>query len=199
MSVGAVARATLKVRSTGATARKTADAGHGDGVADVRAAVGVRRASARGCDTAGAVITCLAGGAVPAAPTAAVIATRLARAVRRAARSADTHLARRTRRDTGAARLVALLTLAGIAGSNQADRTTDVSRRAALVGKTGLARGTGSAAPSTAVIAARCVAKPRPNSHRRVAAGEVDAQGTTVSVARTGCCARNAAANTLTA
>ena len=130
-SFGAVARATVKVRSTGATARQTADAGHGDGVADVRAAVGVHRASARGCDTAGAVITCLDGGAVPAAPTAAVIATRLARAVRRAARSADTGLARRTRRDTGAARLVALLTLAGIAGSSQTGRAADVSCRAA--------------------------------------------------------------------
>ena len=130
MPGGAVLRATLKVRSTDATARKTADAGHGDGVADVRAAVGVHRA-ARGCDTAGAVITCLVGGAAPAAPTAAVIATHLARAVRRAARSADTGLARRTRRDTGAARLVALLTLAGIAGSSQTGRAADVSCRAA--------------------------------------------------------------------
>ena len=128
-SFGAVARATVKVRSTGGTARRTGDAGPVD--TEVRAAVGVHRASARGCDTAGAVITCLDGGAVPAAPTAAVIATRLARAVRRAARSADTGLARRTRRDTGAARLVALLTLAGIAGSSQTGRAADVSCRAA--------------------------------------------------------------------
>jgi hypothetical protein len=39
-------------------------------------------------------------------------------------------LARRTR-DTGAARLVALLTLAGIAGASQTNRTTHVSCRAA--------------------------------------------------------------------
>ena len=133
--VGAVARATLRVRSTGVTARGTGCAGARD--ADLRATVGARRASARVRDTAGAVITCLAGGAAaPAAPTAAVIATRPARAVdRRAARSADTHLARRTR-DTGAGRGIAVLTLAGIAGTTQADRTTDVVCRAALAVKT---------------------------------------------------------------
>jgi hypothetical protein len=134
--VGAVARATLSARGTGGTARSTGCAGARD--ADTRATVGAQVASARGCDTAGAVITCLAGGAAaPAAPTAAVTATRLARAVyRRAARSAaDTHLARRTR-DTRADRGIAVLTLAGIAGTSQAGRTTDVSCRAAEAVKT---------------------------------------------------------------
>ncbi len=138
-SFGAVARATLKVRSTGATARQTADAGHGDGVADLGAALGVAAASARARDTAGAVITCLAGGAAGrAAPTAEVIATRLARAVRRAARCADTHLARRTRKNTGAD-AIARQTLAGIAGSIQTDRATRLSSRAARVIYTGIA------------------------------------------------------------
>ena len=132
--VGAVARATLNVQGTGVTARGTGGAGARD--ADIRATVTVPTARDARILTAGAVSTCLAGGAgLPAAATAAVIATRLARAVRRAARSADTHLARRTA-DTGADRGIAVLTLAGIAGTTQADRTTDVVCRAALAVKT---------------------------------------------------------------
>jgi hypothetical protein len=146
MPVGAVARATLTGQGgqdfgTGATVRGTAGAGLGPGDidTDVRAAVGVRRASARVCDAAGAVDTCLAGGAAPAAPTAAVIATLFARAVdRRAARSADTHLARSTR-NTGAGQAIAVLTLAGVAGSSQTGRAADSGIGAARVIYTGIA------------------------------------------------------------
>jgi hypothetical protein len=136
MPVGAVVRATLSAQGTDVTARGTGCAGARD--AGTRATVGARRASARVRDTAGAVITCLAGGAAPAAPTAAVIATRLVRAVRRAARCAGTHLARRTRRNTGAD-AIARQTLAGIAGSSQTDRATRLSSRAARVIYTGIA------------------------------------------------------------
>jgi hypothetical protein len=131
MPVRAVARATLSVQDTGVTARGAGCCAGAHG-ADIRATVGARRASAPVRATAGAVSTCLAGGAAGSAgPTAAVIATRLAaRAVRRAARSADTHLARRTA-DTGADRGIAVLTLAGIAGSSQTDRATRLTSRAA--------------------------------------------------------------------
>jgi hypothetical protein len=102
MPIGAVARATVSVRKTGATALKTGSPANVPD-AGARAAVGGRVASARGWGTAGAVSACLAGGAAgPAAPTAEVIATSLARAVRRAAPFVDTDLARLTT-NTGAA------------------------------------------------------------------------------------------------
>jgi hypothetical protein len=123
-----MARATLNVVETGTTVRSTAGAHARD--AEFGAAVGVHHAIARLCDTAGAVITCLAGGARPADPTAAVLAAVMrGTAVRRAAGSADTGLAQSTRRNTGAAHCVAVFAWA--AGSSHTDRTTDLIRRAA--------------------------------------------------------------------
>jgi len=135
MQVGAVARAALTVRTTGATALNTGSADVRD-AGDRAAAVGARVARARGWGTAGAVITGLASGTTGrAGPTAAVIATRLARAVRRAARFVDTDLDPWTT-NTGAAWWIAVYTLAGIAGISQAGRTTDVVCRAALAVRT---------------------------------------------------------------
>lgn len=111
-SVGAVLRATLSVRSTGATARNTAGADVRG--AEARAAFAVRRARAGVFDTATAVNTG-AGGAGPAAPAAAIIATHFARAVRRAATAVKTCIACWT---TNTAAACAGLTLAGIAGAN---------------------------------------------------------------------------------
>jgi len=127
-AVGAVARATLSVQSTATTARNTAGAGARG--AGARAAVGVHHTSARVCDTAVAVVAGLARGAAPAGPAAAVIATHLVRAVRRAATAVKTGLARGTTNADAVCR-IARLTLAGIAGTRQADRTTNVSCRAA--------------------------------------------------------------------
>jgi hypothetical protein len=91
MHVGAVVRATFNVGETGITATAWNTAGAHARDAEIGAAVGVHRASAR-FDTASAVITC-PGGAGPAAPAAAVVAASVAgRAVTRAAGPVETAL-----------------------------------------------------------------------------------------------------------
>ena len=114
---GAVARATLSVGDTGVTARKTrcADAR----AAQPRAAVAVSSTRGAGIPATGSIDTAKTGGTGPAAATAAVIATHVARARadRRAAVVVDTGLARCTT-NTGAARGVADFTYAGIAGAS---------------------------------------------------------------------------------